>query len=205
MKRNMLLAMAVAIIASLLVPEVSVAQRNTKGDHFYALGGVYAVYNAAGKNSCSNSPALSFEVGYTPIMSKEGNLMAGIRMRPLTPYSPVTKDSSWVIDPPDSLGLGHWKKFYHKSATLLMTVGATGGKETGLGGGINTGIGLSFLEIKDVLYTCAVWDFSLQGEYNFTKKYGVFVNLTYSYLWSQNRLGKDGMAVLCGGGFKMKF
>ena len=196
--------LAVALMSSLFAPDAKAQKKS--GSKFYMFGGAYTMYNADIRHISSNEVVPSFEIGYTPISNKQGNMKVGLRMRPWTHYSPVGKDSSWIEDPADSLtGGGHYKKFYHKATTLLATVGVSGGKENGFGGGINTAFGLGFSEIHDVLRTSAVWDFSLQGEFHFAKKYCVFLNLTYSYIFSNKGFGKNGVSVGAGGGFGILF
>jgi len=194
----------VIMITSLVAPEVK-AQKRGGPTKFYMLGGVGTMYNADLRHISGDEVVPSFEIGYTPISNQQVSLTTGLRMRPWTHYSPVGKDSVWIEDPNDSIDGGNFKKFYHKATTILVTVGVSGGKENGFGGGINTAIGLGCSEIHDVLRTSAVWDFSLQGEYRFAKKYNVFVNLTYSYLFSNKQFGKNGFNVGVNGGFGIKF
>jgi hypothetical protein len=69
--------------------------------------------------------------------------------------------------------------------------------------GGNLGLGTGFIEYKNVLKSCPVGAASLMGGYNFTKNIGLFLNLTYNYMWSKPSFGTDEFMFAVGGGISI--
>jgi len=189
--KQTIVALVALLITSLCVPEMTKAQSDGS---FYSSVGLGIAFNAPGKNISLKNPALDITVG--KLIGDYFTLETKMRM--MTPYSPTTRDSSWVYDPGDSITppSSHYNRFYQKTATLLLNFGVSGGSEAGFTGGINTGVGAAFVEVKDELGACPIWDFSLEGGYNFGS-ISVILSATYSYLWSTGDfLPSDGFSTI---------
>ena len=202
-----LVVIGLGLLTTTLFGQGSKNKKGGSGDeNFYFCLGPGISINAPGKNISVDEPTINLEVGFQPSAIKYFN--AGMRMGTLRPYSSATRDSSWAYDPGDSLHppSSHYNHFYQKTATLLFTVGFSGGKESGFTGGVNTGFGVAFVEIRNRLGTFPVWDITAEGGYNVSSKLSFLLNCTYSYLWhSGHMLKEDGFAEILGITCKIKF
>lgn len=172
----------------------------SKDYNFFFSVGPGLAFSAPGKNLTAYDPmpTLQLTVGYSP-----GLALLGVTMRGLTPYSPALRDSSLAWR--DTVSYYH--KFWAKSAVLVGTIGLHSGGDGGLGGGLSTSAGVTFMEKNNKIYAPFLWEFSLEGEYGFNEVYSVVISSTYSYVFSSvsEQFGTDGFAVILEAKFKYRF
>lgn len=157
------------------------------GDGFSVSFGAGIPFSADGKNISNDKPTLG--------LSLSGNIGIGTATITLrrTPYSPALMDSSLTTREDSST---YFKRYYRNSAVLAGFVGLHSVGENGLGGGLRTGGGVSFIEKNDNLYVIPLWEITVDGEYVFGDKYAAGLSATYSYLFSEERFGTDGFVFI---------
>ena len=170
------------------------------GSFFFSIGPGIA-FSAPGRNISSN-PALP-TIGVSVGGKAKEIILFGVSMRGLTPYSPTMKDSSLTQKGEDSSF--YYRRFFSRSAVLVGSFGLHSGGNGGLGGGMFTSGGITFVEKGSKIYTPFVWELTLEGEYGFGNAYGVSISSTYSYVFSNHEFGTDGFAVILEVKFKYRF
>jgi hypothetical protein len=181
------------LIIALFPMWMSANAQHSTGSCFGSLG-ASGSYNAPGGNITEGSLTPDFGFGYKQPFDKI-DWSFELLLRPLTGYSPATKDTSYAI--------GDSSKFtteYKKSATVLILFGITSGREAGgFTCGAHTGFGMAFMEYKGKLTSSAIWDIGVKAGLNFSEKMAGFATCDYSYMWSEKQgLPSNGFVVLPG-------
>lgn len=188
----------IIFIGALLIGLGSASAQNDYGfggsegnsNPFAFKAGLGVVFTAGGYNSSLTEPSISLEMdGYPTDM-----FFLGFRMRALMPYSPATKSTTLVQYDSNHT---YSQTSYDKASTTYFVIGLMEGKNKDVMGTINTGFGIAFLEQGNTLVTTFAWDISLEGGYNFSKKFGLLLSATYSYAGMSYRgYATDGFGVV---------
>lgn len=154
--------------------------QNAKKNFFLSVG-AGKVYDTHGRDLSKKIPAWNLSGGWHLVPS----FYMGITMKG---SNPVTVDSSltWVKADSTHSAYQYYKKGRQRASDLLLTFGyVTPGEANKLSmiGGINAGIGASFLELsKKYVQSCFVADVSIEGGIGFdSNNYALLVGCTYAY------------------------
>ena len=148
-----------------------------KNNFFLELGSGVAFF-PLGNMVTTNTPVVSGMFGFRP--EKLKYLLIGAKMQGPMQYSPALLSI-------DSTNKSSPIRYYNKCMTLLGVVGVSVGRPGGFVGGASSGAGVGFIEIKDKLSTCFIWDFTLEGGMSFGK-FETLIFSTYSFLLNQGNI-----------------